>query len=145
MSRRVTVDTTSTHWCAKCGLPSSKSTPITRHHKGYDSLVGKFHRGISLRYLSWLDCVYLCLECHCIIHFIYEPYLEKWINRSPMGANLMRSTLIGVCDKWLSGAIATPKIPKAYRKQFFQSWESWKLSEEERKTVADWLRFTGNA
>lgn len=141
MTRIVTVDTKGAKCCTKCGVPSSPKTPITRHHKGFDSLMGKYNRGIARGYMAFRDCVDLCLDCHCTIHYIYEGYLatDKWINRSPAGARLMRDTLIGVCDRWLKGAIATPKVTKAYKKQFLASWEEWKVAESEKKSIKEWM------
>jgi hypothetical protein len=139
MTRIVSVDTKDAKCCAKCGVPSSTRTPITRHHKGYDSLMGQYNRGIAKGYMAFRDCVNLCLDCHCTIHYIYEPYLTKWLNHSAAGARLMRTTLIGICDRWLKGAIATPKVPKTYKRQFLASWEVWKLAESERKTFKEWM------
>jgi len=125
-SRRVTVDT-SQAWeteCNKC----HKRKPIYRHHKGFDSFLGHYNKGIGRNYLKWLDCVRLCEDCHCEIHFIYERYTDNWVNRSPRGATIFRAVLIGVCDDWLAGRIRPPSVPKVYRKRFHQSLLDWQRS-----------------
>lgn len=124
--RRVTVDTTEARkLCRKCDKWSSKKHPIYRHHMGCDSYVGIWNKGILYNYRKWLDCVDLCEDCHCEIHFIYEPYIGNWINRTARGAVVMRAKLIEVCREWLAGKIKTPKIPAGYKKDFHRSLLAW--------------------
>lgn len=123
-SRRITVDTSEAFEteCNKCHQRKS----IYRHHKGFDSLTGLYNKAIGYRYYKWLDCVRLCEDCHCEIHFIYERYVKNWVNRTAKGAKQFRDVLIGVCDDWLAGRIKSPTVPKAFRKQFHQSLLAWR-------------------
>lgn len=106
--------------CRKCNRADG---PIDRHHKGYDSLTGRYNKSIGFRYHEFLDCVELCVECHCEIHLVYQPYVDKWINRSPKGAAKFRKKLIEVCDQWLAGKIKSPTIPPLHLAQ-------WKAQRE---------------
>jgi hypothetical protein len=126
MMRSVSIDLSQVRYCAKCG---SLTPPLCRHHKGFDSLVGIYNIGINRAYDKFRDCVDLCLDCHATIHFIYEPYVEQWVNRTPRGAAHFRKVLIGVCDKWLAEKIPTPKIPKSYLQKFRESFKEWQRSQ----------------
>lgn len=127
-SRRITVDMTQAFEteCNKC----HKRRSIYRHHKGMDSFLGYYNRAIGYRYYKWLDCVRLCEDCHCEIHFIYERYVANWVNRTPRGATRFRAVLIGVCDDWLAGRVKSPTIPKVYRKRFHKSLLDWQRSQK---------------
>lgn len=133
-SRRVTVDTRDA-WptrqpCAKCG--QIKETTY-RHHKGYDSYVGQWNKGIAFNYYKWLDCVPLCFNCHCTIHFIYNRYCQNWVNHTARGAVLFRKVLIGVCDDWLAGRIPTPSVPKAFKQEFARSLKKWERKRKQNR------------
>ena len=124
--RVVQVDTTQTKGCKSCGR---SDTPIYRHHKGFDSLTGQWNKAILYAYGEYKDCVDLCFDCNCEIHFIYEPYIEKWFNHTPQGARAFRAKLITVCDEWLSGKIPRKKVPKAYYRQFLHSLRKWQKAK----------------
>lgn len=131
--RLIHVDTTEAREC-KNPRCSRTETRLNRHHKGYDSLVGRYNIGIGTRYASFQDCVDLCLECHAIIHYIYEPYVAQWVNRSPNGAKHFRKVLIKVCDDWLAGKLKTPKVPKRYIREFRENYEEWLRNQEKLGT-----------
>lgn len=136
-TRRVTVDTTQARKiCRKqgCGVWSNEKHPIYRHHMGCDSYVGIWNRGILYNYGKYLDCVELCEEHHCEIHYIYEPYLAQWVNRTPEGAKVMRTKLIEVCNKWLVGTIPSPKVPKAYSDKFHRKLLEWQKTAAKQGT-----------
>lgn len=126
--RIVQLDTSETRGCLnpRC---SHNEYRLNRHHKGYDSLVGRYNIGIGRAYEHFKDCVDLCLECHAIIHFIYEPYVHRWVNRTPRGAAHMRKVFIKVCDDWLSGKLKTPKVPKRYIREFIKGYEEWQRTQ----------------
>lgn len=117
--------------CEKCG---TSAPPIFRHHKGCDGLLGRFSKNILRRYHEWLDCVYLCMDCHCAIHFIYERWFKNWMNYTPGGANKLRGILIGVCDDWLADRLKTPTVPKKYQREFRKSHAIWLKKVEKSAT-----------
>lgn len=117
--------------CAKC---HTAVPPIFRHHKGCDGYLGHFNKGILGNYKKYLDCVHLCFECHCTVHYIYERWLQNWVNRTPLGAKKMRKILIGVCDDWLAGRIKTPQVPTAYKTNFRRSHAEWLRTVEKLGT-----------
>lgn len=124
------VDTTGIRYCAKCG---STAPPLFRHHKGCDGLLGRYNRGIAANYHRWLDCILLCLEHHCEIHYIYnKQVLNKWLNRTPSGARRIRRHLIKVCDKWLEGKMKPVEVPAEYRAEFEDRFETWKEYDHKR-------------
>jgi hypothetical protein len=125
--RSVQVDMSQVKSCAKC---HRSDVPVYRHHKGYDSLLGEFNRGIATNYGRYLDCVPLCFDHHCEIHFIYVRYTENWVNHTASGARIFRRILIGVCDDWLAGKIPTPSIPKAFVREFKRSLAKWERNRE---------------
>lgn len=121
--RMVHVDTTADRTtCRKCG----KKGHVYRHHKGFDSFTGQYNKGIGVNYSRYLDCVAICEDCHCEIHFIYEPYVDAWHMRTPRGASAFRKKLIGICDDWLAGLIKSPSVPKSYRKNFHKGLVLWR-------------------
>src|SRR5256885_15841854 len=130
-SRRVTVDTTQARQCKKC---TASDKPVYRHHKGFDSYVGLWNKRILFSYYLWLNCVPLCEDCHCAIHYLYEPYLTKWKNRTPKGAKTFREKLIAICDEWLLGKRPSPRVPKEYREAFHQSLLDWQKGRGKRAT-----------
>lgn len=131
LSRKVTVDTSQVQACAKD--PSHKG-PFFRHHKGFDSFTGLWNKGILFHYHEYRDCVRLCEDCHCEIHWIYEPYVEKWFNHTAAGAVTFRKRLIEICGEWLSGKIKSQSVPKAYRRQFHSSLKKWQRAKGKRAT-----------
>lgn len=124
MARKVQIDTSNARACAKCG---KSGLTLNRHHKGCDGYLGWFNIRIAVEYKKFLDCVDLCLGCHCEIHWLYEKhYLRVWVNKTSGGARKMRSQLISFCSGWLRGEVKKVKVPKKYRKDFTKSFEVWK-------------------
>lgn len=62
------------------------------------------------------------------IHYIYEPYIGRWVNRTVKGAGIMRARLIKVCDDWLAGKIKTPEVPITYEAQFKETYQAWQAN-----------------
>jgi hypothetical protein len=100
---------------------------------GFDSLTGHYNVTILSRYRLFLDCVDLCPDCHATIHFIYEPYVTKWVNRSWKGAANFRKQMIQVCKDWLSGKIPTPAVPVEYLQDFRAGTKAWERDQEWQK------------
>lgn len=128
--RLASLDTSEVRACAKCG---ATQPPLYRHHKGFDSMLGWYNKGIRFRYYDYLDCVTLCFQHHLEIHFIYQRYTDRWVNRTPRGALSFRHQLIKVCDSWLEGKIATPKIPKTFSVRFQTSLDEWEKVRDARR------------
>lgn len=121
--------------CAKCGTPVG---PIFRHHMGNDAFLGKFNKRISFNYQKFLDCVYLCLDHHCEIHYLYDTLILKfWVDRTPNGAWRIRQKCIKFCQRWLIGRIPSPTVPAEYRKLFAKNFEAYKEAADATTELVD--------
>ena len=108
--------------CAKCG----SSGPTHRHHKGCDGLLGVYSPDIRRDYDKFLDCVLLCFDCHCTVHYLYDVwYLFAWKPSAEAAAKL-RPKLIKLCERWLVDEIPTPRVPKTRRAKFKRSFDKWR-------------------
>ena len=128
---RIEIDLTSAITCH--GPSCSNATDISRHHKGYDSLIGRYNHNIARQYSLYLDCVPLCPECHCTIHYHYQKLVRNHRDWSASGVLKLRAKLIKYCDKWLKGSIKLKKPTKKFKQQFISSYRSWKTLNSQTK------------
>lgn len=121
---QISLDLTDAITCHGPGC--THATDISRHHKGYDSLIGRYNDGVARRYSLYLDCVPLCPECHCLIHYHYQKIVRAHRDWSASGVLKLREKLIRYCDKWLSGKLKLKKPPKKFKQQFLKGYREWK-------------------
>ncbi len=132
MARKVSVDTSEMKQCAKCKVTN---TYIYRHHKGNDGYLGWFNRGIARNYKRFLECVDLCFDCHCEIHFHYDTvYMRVWFAKNARGATRLRKTLIQYCNDWLVGKGKALTVPNKYKRQFAKSLKDWEKELDREKS-----------
>lgn len=124
MSPRIQIDLTNAITCH--GPACSNAQDVCRHHKGFDSLIGRYNSGVASRYLLYLDCVPLCPECHCLIHYHYQKLVRSHRDWSASGVLKLRAKLIKYCDKWLAGNLKLKRPPKKFKQQFMRGYREWK-------------------
>lgn len=121
---RITIDTTDTRTvCQKC---ERTGIIISRHHKGFDSYVGRFNAKVRREYQQFHDCCPLCDDCHMEIHWLYLPFVQEWQAAgvfTPKAALALRTLLIDVCDQWLSGSLTPEKQGRPVSQEFKKQWK----------------------
>lgn len=127
---RLTVKTSDVWGCRKCG----RNVETFRHHKGNDGLLKLYNKRIARQYYDYLDCVRLCQDCHCEIHYLYDKLiLRYWLDKTPRGANTIRKRCIKLADRWLAGDVEAPEIPEEFKQGFSESLEEWREWRKEQQ------------
>lgn len=129
MRLKVDLSQTRPQCCTKCG----KRKSLFRHHMGNDGQLGSSNKWIAENYCKYLDCVPLCNRCHMIIHFIYVPLVQVWVDFSSNGVLRLRKHLIVICKMWLDGKIKNPAVSKEFKVTWQRNFQEWRENQRAKK------------